>query len=480
MAARALADLRARRQAADAESRTFERYHDDPVGFARDVLGLTIWPRQAEILEAIRDHDNVAVRSGHKVGKTSSAIAVAVWFVCTRKRARVILTSSSDDQIRHILWKELARLYDPVKARIGGDRALDHRTGLRFPDGREIIGLATKKPENMAGFSSPEMLLIADEASGIDDLIFEAVEGNRAGGARLALFSNPTRTSGKFYRAFHDDAEHWRRIHVSSEEAAATGIPGLATREYVEGRKAEWGQASPIYQVRVEGNFAEQNENAVIGLTLVSDAIKRWATTPETGELHIGVDPARFGDDDTVIWPRRGNKALQSIIVSKLDEAAVAKAVVGAVKRLRKASERVTVNVDGHGLGSGVISVLRNHESRREYTVCDIRSGEPSDDPDRFFNLRSQLAFGVADWLHDGGAIPDDAKLQAELVAAIYGFDTRARLKLESKDEIKKRLGRSPDRADALALAIYTGRGSRVLLPTKHATPYRLGGQRGF
>ncbi|HLY21543.1 MAG TPA: terminase family protein [bacterium] len=294
---------------------SWQAYREDPVGFFCDVLGLVPWARQREVLEAVLRHPRVAVRSGHKVGKSASAAGLALWWAATRPRSRVVLTSASYRQIRSILWRELKTLHAAARPPLGGELHAHPDAGLQFSDGREIVGFNTTEPERMSGISGANLLFILDEASGIPDQIFQAIEGNRAGGARLVLFSNPTRTSGTFFDAFGTKREFWHVIHISSEETrnAQEGrdvIPGLATREWIEEKRREWGETSPLYQVRVRGDFPSQAENAIIGLALVEDATVRWVETPAEGRLTLGVDVARFGDDETVIFPVRGHKAL--------------------------------------------------------------------------------------------------------------------------------------------------------------------------
>lgn len=426
------------------------------------------WWGQDCILDAVATSQRVAVRSGHKVSKSTTAAGLALWFVdCFDDTPRAILTAPSSRQVRSIIWKEIRRRYREARRPIGGRLNQLPDLGLQFSDGREIVGFSTDQPERMAGISGARLMFIVDEASGVDESIYEAIEGNRAGGtngALLLLFSNPTQTSGTFFDAFHGRASGWRTLHLSSEDAAQVeGIPGLARQAWIDEKRAEWGTDSPLFQVRVLGNFPAQASNSVVSLALVEAAVARWAALAGVGPLVLGVDPARFGDDQTVIQPRRGLKAYRPVRVSQFDEQAVADMVLQVARDMRQPLDGpVRVHVDGHGVGSGVISILRPAAARREIILVDVRSGDPSDSPDEFNNLRTQMAFGVAQWLRDGGALPDDGQLHADLVTPLFSFDDRNRRKVEKKDQIKARLGRSPDSGDALALAVYTPAGSDV------------------
>lgn len=428
------------------------RWQHDPVAFCREVLGLTPWRRQADILNAVGRHARVAVRSGHKCGKSTSVAALALWFVCTRPRARVIFTAASARQVRSILWKEIRRLHREALRPIGGDLHENPETGLTFRDGREVLGFSTDDPERFAGFSGPNMLFVVDEASGVGEPIFAALEGNRAGGAKVCLISNPTQVTGTFYDAFHSSAEFWHGIHISSAEAASEGrIPGLATQEWIDEKRREYGVDSPFYQVRVEGNFPAQSTDSVIPLSVVEAAHRRFNDTTPEGRLELGVDVARYGGDDTVIVWRRGNYASAPIVLTGFSVTAVTGKVLEVVHAQRRDGERPVVKVDSAQMGAGVVDLL---EQRSELQVHPISSSSASS-ADGYSRKRDQLWFGLRDWLIGGGAIPKDSKLDADLLAPKYGFDVSGRIKVESKEEMRKRLGRSTDRADALALAVH-------------------------
>jgi phage terminase large subunit len=432
----------------------------DPVIFSKKILSMTPWARQAEVMRAARDYERVAVRSGHKIGKSASAASLALWWYHTRPNSLVVMTSSTDDQVRLILWAELHRLYRRNPEVLGGELHDSHRVGLVNRDGRRIVGLASNKGENMAGFSGMDLLFIVDEASGVEDAIFDAVEGNRAGGARVIMFGNPTRQSGRFYEAFHDERGFWHQMHVSSEETpnvleGRIVVPGLATREYIEEKRAEWGESSPLYQIRVRGDFPDRASDAVIGLDLVESSSTGWRNPlPTDGPLEIGVDVARFGEDDTVIFPRRGLFAYQPLTFGHSDIVRISGEVKKLARNLAIGGERATVRVDGSGVGGGVVDILR---AASDLEVVDANASSSSG-TDEHSRLRDRLWFGLRDWLKAGGKVPHERKLKQELAAPIYGFDTKGRIKVENKDDIRAKLRpqRSPDRADALALAVHS------------------------
>jgi len=428
----------------------------DPVLFARRILGINPWSRQREIARLLAANERVAVRSGHKVGKSTIAATLALWWAFTRPQARVLLTAPSDHQVKNILWRELRAIHGSSRVPLGGEPALDHRTGYKLAGGREVFGLTTKDQEKMAGLSSPNLLIIVDEAAGFPEHLFEVLFGNLAGGGRILLLSNPTRTSGTFFEAFHKQRERWATFHVSSfESPCVTGdepcIPGLATPGWIDWAREYWGEGSPSYQVRVEGEFSSQADNAIIGLADVEAATQRWHDTePPDGPLQIGVDVAYYGDDRSVIFPVRGLYAYRPVVIHGQNTTQVAGRVREVARALRRDGERVLVTVDIIGVGAGVADNLLDDP---ELQTIGVNVAARATDP-VYANLRAQHAFALRDWLRDGGAIPPIPELEAELLAPEYKYNTRGQILVEPKEAIKSRLGRSPDLADALALAV--------------------------
>jgi phage terminase large subunit len=443
---------------------TIGRY-PDPVTFAAVVLGIDCWDKQEDVLQGVASHPRSATRAGHKVSKSNTAAILALWWTHdpdARPGGQVILTSSTSRQVRKILWKELRRLYRRAKARgydLGGRLHRDPGTGLQWDDGREIMGFATDEPENMAGFSGKYQLFICDEASGIPAEIFEAIEGNRAGGATLCLFGNPTQTSGEFYDAFHDKADLYDTHHISSRDTPNVKegrevIPGLATKAWVDEKLLEWGEDDPRFQVRVEGNFPGSGERNVFALVLIEDAQKR--TPAGVGALRAGLDPARFGDDDSVLTLVRGDRCHPPLTLPKGDGPQVAASAFVEIQKARQGDEPVVLKVDIGGIGAAVYDSLRRMEAGRGWlTVLPVNSSNRAQKPDEYANARAEMHFRGVAWLKAGGCLPKDSKLKAEALAPHYDLDGKDRLIVEAKDEIKSRLGRSPDRLDSLLLALY-------------------------
>jgi hypothetical protein len=450
-------------------------YAADPNGFARAVLGIALWDGQIRIVEASRDHLRVAVVSGHKVGKSTALAVLALWFYCSFPGARVIITATTARQVDGIIWREVRRLVKRSKLPIPGAANIHDlaRSGLKDPDDfSEIVGFTAREAEAVAGISGEHLLYLVDEASGVPDLIFEAIEGNRAGGeVRIVLISNPTRSEGEFFEAFHSKRDLYSTLEISSEDTPnasgrGTPIPGLASREWIEEKAREWGRESPLFKVRVLGKFVVAEEAKVIPLALIAEAQMRWHAAVPEGRLFIGLDCA--GDsgegDETVAAVRRARKLLGLRAARGLNEEGHLAMVLDVIAEFKPTTTELPpiVCLDYEGpIGTTIAGVLEaflmtQPSNAQPFQVMRIR---PSDralrQPFIYDRMRDELWANMRDWLRDDGALLEDAKLERELHCPSFFRDIRGRTKVTPKREMRKLLGRSPDRADACALACW-------------------------
>lgn len=471
----------------------FEQYRDDPVGFMRDVLGVRLWSRQAEIAVAIAAGSQVAAKTGHKIGKSLLAAGLALWWVCTRSSGMVVVTAPAAHQVKNIVWKELRRLHGKIADRVGGEMPKDPSIGLELRSGAKVIGIATDTPERAAGLSGPEVFVIIDEASGYPDDIYQAIETSTAGGddeedaerdeddgekgeAKILAIGNPTKTSGWFFDIFRTGNPDWSRHTVSSEETPnATLEPhekpirGLATRAFIEKLRRKYGpdpDHHPVYMVRVKGLYPERSSNSVVALADVdaasSDARRRKVIVPgPPHEATIGVDVARFGSDDSAIAPCIDRTLFDIEEFSGLDGPALAAQVLRIARVFVDEGRRVRINIDGVGVGASALDAIVRSELVRsgKVYVVDIQAGAKADDETNYVNLRSQLWFDFGVWLAEGGVIPPNSDLARQVLAPTYTLDKNGRIQVEAKDDTKKKLdGKSPDLADAAIMAVYRGR----------------------
>ena len=472
------------------------KYRDDPVRFFREVIGVEPWHRQREVIEAVRDHRRVTVKSGHKVSKSHTASGIALWFYCSFPDGRVVMTSTTSRQVDDILWRELkmmrARSGVCVDCkRLNEDRAAheqivapcEHsaiidgeigelaRTGLKSSDFREIKGFTAREAEAVAGISAPNLLYILDEASGIKPEIFEAIEGNRAGGARIIMFSNPTRTSGDFYDSHNSKAEFYSCHTISSEETPNVvfgdddprAIPGLASREWIEEKQKEWGEDSAMYKVRAKGEFAELEEGKIFSLHEIAEAEQRLEETPKNGRLFIGLDPAGEGENaDECVWAmRRGQSVYDLIAMRGLTKEAILMHTLSLCKKHRDKREIPVLVLDREGkIGAEVYGFFLAFLSTRKeapFQLVPVRASDRSPrNPTVYDRMRDFLAGNLLDWLREGGAIVSDTKLEQELhVFEWIEQERTGRVKITRKVDVRKELGRSPDRFDALCLCVW-------------------------
>lgn len=467
-------------------------YQNDPVAFAREVLGVEPWSKQVEILEAVRDNMRVAVRSGHKIGKSNCAAILALWFYCSWDSARVVMTSTTSRQVDAILWREIrmmraasgkcvackaAEAKDPGlriarpcphSTLILGELAETARSGLKAlgDDFREVVGFTAKQAEAVAGVSGANVLYIGDEASGIAELIFNAIEGNRAGNARLVLFSNPTQNQGTFYDAFNSKSRFWKTITVSSEETpnVVSGlalVPGLATREWVEEKKDEWGEKSPLYIVRVKGLHAEHEQGKIFSVHAIGQAELRWQDTPAEGRLYIGLDPAgeSGSGDDSVFAIRRGLRVIELVPRQGLNEVQHLTLLLMLIARHKLPRETPVVVVDSEGsVGAKVWSSIRQYAEDHAgvFEAVRVRASDKSmRQPEIYDRMRDALTASLAAWIEAGGAIPSDVKLAKEMHTVEWKQRADGKQKVTDKLTVRKLIGRSPDRYDAICLCVW-------------------------
>ena len=424
-----------------------------PVAFAREVLGVELWHKQVEALTALTEHRRVAVKSGNGLGKGFCAAVAVLWFIHTRPDAIVLTTAPTFRQVRHILWRQIRRLYGPAAETLGG-RMLDTRWEL--PDGRYAMGLSADGADQFQGFHSPNVFIVVDEAEGVGDEIYEAIESVMTSAEPLLLLiGNPTTISGAFRRAFFEESRIYRNISISAldspnVQAGRIVIPGLTTPRWVEERLEIWGEDNPIYQARVLGEFPDQGDNTLLNLSDIEAATRRPHPGIEYGAggegVILGVDVARFGSDRSVILRRRGDRVEDIRVLRQMDTMQLAGWVAAAIRECNPAQ----VYVDEIGVGAGVVDRLRE----LGHPVRGVNVAHKAHQDGLYLNLRAEGYWTLRQRFMSGSiSIPADSQLVGELAALRYSYDSQGRLRMESKDEMRKRGLPSPDKADALMLA---------------------------
>lgn len=454
-----------------------EKWQKDPVGFVREELGAEPLDHQAEIMMAVAADPcaRVTVRSGQKTGKTCLDIWLALWFYCSFPEAQVLLTATTGDQIAGVLWKQLNLTI--LEARKHGFEIetppANPSNGMKAADFRSIKGISVREREALAGLSGKNQLFICDEASSLSQELFEAVEGNCAGGARIIMTSNPTKVEGPFFDSFYRMKDNWKQFHLSSEVIArkyaelGKEVRGIASLATLERWKEMYGADSALYIQRASGDFLLQEKGKAIDLHTITEAQYRWPTASDEGVLTIGIDPAGDGEssDEFAFCLVRGLKVINIFAFRSLSEESGLQHLLSFLASNRRGDEtpRVIIDADGpigssfYGRLKAIAEDLRRLRPADGFEVFGVRaSNYAKRQPQLYERVREELWANLAKWLKIGGSFPPDFKLEAELHTPAWVENTNGgKAKITSKVEFRSKLGRSPDRADALCLAVW-------------------------
>jgi hypothetical protein len=292
-------------------------YEALPDLWVKHTSGERAWEKQREIMRAVAINPRVAVASANGMGKTFLAARLAAWFLCTYRPSIVVTTAPTDRQVSEVLWREIRAFAAKAKARgnaIGGKLLLTNK--WEFGPDHFAIGFSTtdNDPSKFQGFHAPHILVIADEAAGISESIFEGITAVLKGGhTRLLAIGNPTSPEGWFHDAFRSEGWWTSRISAFESPNVKEGklvLPGLATLQDIEQARIDYGEGSPVFQARIEGRFPTQSEDAMISLDSLEQAGER--EPPKQGEVVVGADIARYGKDSTVFVARHGMNLFDS------------------------------------------------------------------------------------------------------------------------------------------------------------------------
>lgn len=464
-------DLKARKSELDRAAQA--QYLQDPAGWARDRLGVHLWSKQREIAASVVTNRRTAVRSAHGVGKSFTAAVLALWWIDVHPpgTAMVVSTAPSHEQVHAVLWEEIRRLH----AR-GGLPGEVQRSDRWLDEQGRLVGLGRRPPDHaesaFQGIHRQFVLCLLDEAGGIPAWLWTAGEAITTGvDCRMVAIGNPDDNSSEFARVCLRDPG-WHAIRISAYDSPnLTGeqVPeGIAkvliSREWVDDKRARWGETNPLFLAKVLGEFAD-SEDGLVPLSWVTAAQQRWRAwddsgqPPQPGRLVLGVDVARYGEDKTCIAHRYGDVIAALDRYSKMDTTQTTSLVRSALHRQPKA---VAV-VDVIGVGAGVVDQLR--AAKLPVSAFNASAGTRRRDSTgswRFRNLRSASWWNIRELLdpalNASVALPVDDELAAELTVPTWAPAAGSVLNVEDKDSVRKRLGRSTDSADAVAMAMWQER----------------------
>lgn len=427
-----------------------DRYSRAPIAFVREVLHAEPDPWQLEALRAIaKGHTRISIRSGHGVGKSCFAAWVITWFANTRAPFKSAVTAPSSPQLFDVLWPETLKWFGklPTGWRDLWDITADH---IRLKADKEFFITArtsrSDQPEAMAGLHSTHVLLVADEASGIPEAVFEAAGGSMSSaGAVTLLIGNPTRNTGYFWRSHNIERDRWYTMTVSCHDSARV------SRSYIDEMARRYGEDSNAYRVRVLGQFPTADDDTLIAAELVDGAMTRDVPLDLTQPMLWGVDVARFGQDSSCLIKRCGYVVTEPPRRWRNIDTMQLAGAIKAEYDTSISSQPKLIVIDTIGVGAGVADRL--HE--QGLPVLGINVSEVPSQKVRFRRLRDELYVRMKEWLETRRVkLPKDDQLRDDLCGPRFTFTSEGKLQVESKEKMRSRGLPSPDASDALMLTL--------------------------
>jgi hypothetical protein len=383
-----------------------------------------------------------ATATGHGTGKTALTAWLILWAMSTRPHLAGVVTANTRPQLMDKTWRELAKWHKRALNAHWFGQTATHFYQVDNPDTWFVAAVAWSKdrPEAFAGLHERDVLVIYDEASAIDDVIWETTEGAMTTpGAMWFAFGNPTRNTGRFRECFGRFRHRWHGRMVDSRQAK------MANPAQIRQWREDYGEDSDFFKVRVKGEFPSASFNQLIPLDVAEAAMTR--ELPPGAVAHMprvwGLDVARYGDDRSVLAERQGRSGKIILTSAKIDLMTLA----GRVAELWRRERPEALFIDDGGLGGGVTDRLRQLGLR----PIAVNFAAAAREDGAYANKRAEMWFALGEWLKTA-CLARDQRLKDDLSAPVYGYDRKDRYLLESKDDLKKRGLASPDYADALAL----------------------------
>ena len=463
----------------------FLKAQQQPSWWMEQACGWGLWAKQRTIADALVHHERVAVPAAFGVGKTYLAARIALWWLYNHKPSKVITTGPTMRQVKDLLWSELRAAHRRSKRALGGTPLT---LQLQLEEDWFALGFATDPDEidKFTGYHSPHMLVIFDQACGVDRAIWEAAEGLMTGGhARWLAISNTTDSSSAMAEVCTGGRTRfgkWHVIPITAYEspnvvAGCDLIPGVIAHDWIEKKRESWDTNDPMWQIFVEANFVDEAQ-----MTMLTGAMIRKIFSEETAQkiqpdfddIVVGVDVAEEGLDSTVWTIRAGGRLLWIDQAFGNDTVASLEKSINiynlCIERTGKPPKMFLV--DKIGPGNALVFALQN----AGYPCIGVNvSKAPLMDEEQFLNLRAELGWSLRRKADEGTisltpiyATPEALldTLREELTIR-YKILSSGRIQMEPKRDIRKRLQRSPDFWDSLMLSyhdMYSAIGSVSLI----------------
>lgn len=463
-----------------------------PALFVEKFMGAKLWSKQREIVEDVFRYPRVAVKSCHSSGKTFVAARTALAFFLLYPNSKVLSTGPTKESVEREIWAELHSAYSKLPELFKGGMTLN-QTELRAAPDWWAIGLSTDQGVRFHGHHAPHIFVLFDEANGVNDDIWEAADSLGAGGDAHYLFlANPLFATGRFYEVFnrHRTTHKLHTIsafdtpnlqglttedvkNLSPEELSRNVDPNLISRNYVRHILDTAGEESDTYRIRVLGEFPTGSTQNVIPLAWVERAVERWKSWRNAGFpgdlTGVGVDVGQSHDVSVLALRYDRFKVRELRRYPREGQMAIAGRALAAAR-----NTSADIIVDSIGMGAGVYDQLREREATHpgkwkahafvasQKSLLFDRSGTMG-----FHNRRAEAWWGLREALdpeyNDDVCLPDDPDLIEELTLPTFRVLTGGKYLIESKDDIRARLGgRSTDSADAVIMALSVERPERA------------------
>lgn len=427
-----------------------QQWAKDPILGVRSLFGVEPSEQQRKmILAAWFPKCRVARSSCQGAGKTACLTWLTYLFLLTQDDCRILITSPSAQQLNRVFNSELEKWKYRMPKEFQDQFIVNReKVSLKGKEGFQFASLVTasaEHKENLQGGHSDNYIILADEASGIEEDIFDVLLGTLGTGVggRFIMTSNPLRASGRFYETFTTEGmeKTWDLDYFTAHESP------IISKDWIQEMADRYGEDSDIYRVRVLGRFPRRASSQFFSSDAVTDAIANdldplvYKYFPKI----IGADIARFGDDQTIFVVRQGPKILDITKFNGLDTMQVS----GELYEYWQKWKAGVVCIDSIGIGAGVADRCK----QLRMPIHQVVVSQKSTDPQQYLNLRSQLYGLFKRWLENGGDLPkNDSELRKQMLSMEYGYNKKMQLQMMAKKDIKAKGLDSPDIPDAISL----------------------------
>ena len=416
------------------------------VFFVRRILRAKPTKQQMAVLVAIDEGaKKIAIKSGHGSGKSTLMSWIILWALSFKEDCKVPMTAPSAPQLTEILIPEVRKWWNSLPPILKDRIVVQTEKVVNVETDAFAIARTARRenPDALQGFHATNLYFLIDEASGVPIAIYEVVEGALTGEHSFAMLTgNPTKTDGYFYDAFHKNAWQWTRFTFNTEESENV------SKEAIEQYRRKYGEDSDVYRVRVLGEFPRATSNAVFTVAEIEDAIARPLNEVDTSGAEVwALDVADEGDDTSVLVKRKG-KHFHSIRRFRNFNQEQLKGMLLLEYSKAKIKPKY-IFVDAVGVGAGLVSACHNVGLDM---VIGVKASYNAIEKEIYYRKRAEWFFKLKYILPDA-KIPNDDEMVGELGSITYYYTEKQEMAITKKREIKNKLGRSPDVADAMAMS---------------------------